>query len=78
MNLDPIPAIAACTGLYGLANYFRVNRLTIVSLIWGLGSCLIVLQTNSIVPVIVIHLTTCLVTEWLSIKYHMEMYVRRT
>jgi membrane protease YdiL (CAAX protease family) len=78
VHLDPIPALAACTGLYGLANYFRLNRLTIVSLMWGLGSCLIVLQTNSIVPVIVIHLTMCLVTEWLSIKHHMEMYVRRT
>ena len=78
LRLDTIPAIAACTGLYGLANYFRLNRLTIVSLVWGLGACLIVLQTDSLIPVIFIHLSMCLVTEWLSIKYHREMYVRRT
>jgi len=50
----------------------------VVSLAWGLGSCLVVLQTGSLIPVMVIHLCICLVTEWLSIKHHREMYVRRT
>jgi len=78
LHLDPIPAVAACAGLFALAHYFRLNRMTIVSIIWGVGSCLIVLQTGSLVPVILIHLSISLATEWFSIRNHKEMYVRRT
>lgn len=78
LHLDRVPVIAACAAFFGLTHYFRLNRMTIVSIVWGVVSCMIVLQTGSLIPVIVIHISISLVTEWLSIKYHMEMYVRRT
>ena len=78
LHIDRVPAIAACAALFGLAHYFRLNRMTVVSIVWGVVSCVIVLQTGSLIPVMVIHLSMALVTEWLSIKYHREMYVRRT
>ena len=71
-------AIIACTALYGLSHYFRRNRLTALSLLWGTGACLIVLQTGSLLPVMIIHLVLALSVEWLSIKHHREMYVLRT
>jgi membrane protease YdiL (CAAX protease family) len=77
-KLDVVPAIAACTALYSLIHYFRLNRLSTASVVWSVISCLIVLQTQSLWPSVIIHLTLCLSLEWLSIKYHMEMYASRT
>lgn len=77
-HLDEIPAIAACTALYGLTHYFKLNRMTPLSIIWSVISCYMVLRVGSLWPAIIIHLSLCLVIEWLSIKYHREMYVRRT
>jgi membrane protease YdiL (CAAX protease family) len=76
--LDPVPAIAASGALYSLIHYFRLNRLTIASVVWSVTSCLLVLHTDSLWPSVIIHLTLCLSLEWLSIRHHKEMYVRKT
>lgn len=77
-HLDEVPAIAACTALYGLTHYHRQDRMTILSIIWSVISCVLVLRTGSLLPAIIIHLSLCLIVEWLSIRHHKEMYVRRT
>jgi membrane protease YdiL (CAAX protease family) len=77
-KMDLIPAIAACTALYSLTHYFKLNRLTTLSILWSISSCYIVWHTGSLWPAILIHLSLCLSIEWLSIKHHREMYVRRT
>jgi membrane protease YdiL (CAAX protease family) len=77
-KLDPVPAIAASSALYSLIHYFRLNRLTIASVVWSVTSCFLVLHTDSLWPSVIIHLTLCLSLEWLSIRHHKEMYVRRT
>ncbi len=76
-KLDTVPAIVACTALYSLTHYFKLNRLTILSILWGSLACWLVLHTNSLWPAILIHLGLCLSTEWMSIRHHREMYVRR-
>ncbi len=78
LHLDEIPAIAACTALYGLTHYFKLNRMTTLSLIWSVIACYLTLNTGSLLPAILIHLSLCLTIEWMSIYHHKEMYVRRT
>lgn len=71
-------AIAACTALYSLTHYFKLNRLTTASILYSVAACYVVLRTGSLWPPIITHLVLCLATEWLSIRHHMEMYVRKT
>lgn len=77
-HLSETLAIATCTALYCLTHYFKMNRLTFMSIVWGVLAPIIVLRTGSLWPVIIIHLVLCLSTEWFSILNHREMYVRRT
>jgi membrane protease YdiL (CAAX protease family) len=77
-KLDIVSAIAICAALYSLTHYFRRNRMTIAGILWGVLSCHIVLLTESLLAVIIIHLAFCLFVEWFSIRNHVEMYVRRT
>lgn len=77
-HLPEILAIAICAALYCLTHYFKMNRLTFMSIVWGVLAPVIVLQTGSLWPVIIIHLVLCLSTEWFSILNHREMYIRRT
>ena len=77
-KLDIVPAIAISAALYSLTHYFRRNRMTIAGIIWGVLSCHIVLYTDSLLAVIIIHLAFCLCIEWFSLKNHVEMYVRKT
>ena len=77
-KLDPIPAIATSTALYSLTHYFKLNRLTFMSIIWSILSSCIVIETGSVLPAVIIHLALCLLVEWFSIKHHQEMYVRRS
>ncbi|MEO5906259.1 MAG: CPBP family intramembrane glutamic endopeptidase [Saprospiraceae bacterium] len=71
-------AIAASTSLYCLSQYFRRNRVSFFTIIYGIVACYITLKTESIFPTIITHLTLSLLMEWLSILHHREMYVRRT
>lgn len=75
---NDLVAVVGTTAIYSLSHYFKLNRITIASIIYGAISCYIVIVTESLIAPIVIHLSSCLFTEWLSIKHHREMYVRRT
>ncbi len=75
---NDVLAIAACTALYALSHYFKLNRITVTSIIYGALSCWIVLQTGSLIPVMVAHIALTLFVEWLSIRHHREMFVLRT
>jgi membrane protease YdiL (CAAX protease family) len=77
-HLNDVVAIAACTALYGLTHYFKLNRLTIFSIVYSVAACLVVLKTGSLWPPIIAHTALCLGVEWMSIRHHMEMYARRT
>jgi len=77
-QVNIVPAIAISAALYSLTHYFRRNRMTIAGIIWGVVSCHIVLYTDSLLAVIIIHLAFCLSVEWFSLKNHREMYVRKT
>jgi membrane protease YdiL (CAAX protease family) len=78
LHMGEIQAIVACTALYSLSHYFKQNRLTVLSMVWGVVACLIVLRTGSLLATIIIHLTLALSVEWFSIRHHREMYIRRT
>lgn len=71
-------AIVACTALYAMAHYFKRNRVSFFSFLYGALACYIVLYTGSILPVIIIHIVNTLANEWLSLKHHPEMYLLRT
>jgi len=71
-------AIGASTSLYCLSQYFRRNRVSFFTIIYGIGACYVTLRTQSIFPAIITHVTLSLLMEWLSIFHHREMYARRT
>lgn len=75
---NDVVAIAASTALYSLSHYFKLNRVTIASIIYGAVACYVVLITGSLWPPIITHIVLSLSVEWLSIKHHFEMYARRT
>ena len=80
MNFDgnePL-AIAASTSLYVLSQYFRRNRVSFFTILYGIAACIVTLRTQSIFPAIISLMTLSLLMEWLSILHHKEMYVRRT
>ena len=79
MNLqNEVTAIVACTALYALSHYFRLNRITFTSIIYGAIACYVVLKTGSLIPTMVSHICLSLFVEWLSIRHHKEMFVLRT
>lgn len=75
---NDVVAIIACTALYSLSHYFKLNRITITSIFYGAVSCWVVLETGSLIPTIVSHIALSLFVEWLSIRHHREMFVYRT
>ena len=75
---NDVLAIVACTALYGLSHYFKLNRVTIASFLYGALACYVVLETGSLLPVMITHIALTLFVEWFSIRYHFEMYARRT
>jgi membrane protease YdiL (CAAX protease family) len=77
-HLHDVAAVAACTALYSLTHYFKMNRLTVVSIIYSVAACYVVIETGSILAPMIAHVALCLSVEWMSIRHHMEMYVRRT
>lgn len=72
-GLGTLPAILVSTGIYALTQYFKRNRISVFSIPYGLVACYIVIQTSSILPVIIIHLSNALFNEWISIKKHPEI-----
>lgn len=79
MALDnDVLAIVGCTALYCLSHYFKLNRITVGSIIYGAVSCYVVLITDSLLPAMISHTAMSLFVEWLSIKHHREMFVLRT
>lgn len=66
-------AIIISTGIYALTNYFQKSRASWFSIPFGLVAGYIVVDTQSIWPVIIIHLCHALFNEWLSIRKHPEI-----
>ena len=77
-HLNEVLAIIAATAIYALAHYFKRNRVSFFSILYGALSCYMVLDTGSIVPGLVLHIVNALTIEWLSIRYHPEMYLLKT
>lgn len=75
---NDVVSIVAATALYCLGHYFKLNRVTIASIIYGAAACYAVLKTGSLWPPVITHITLTLLVEWLSIRHHFEMYARRT
>ncbi len=75
---NDVLAIVGCTALYSLSHYFKLNRISISSIIYGALACWVVLQTGSLIPVMVTHTAFSLFVEWLSIKHHREMFILKT
>jgi len=75
---NDVLAIAGTTALYSLSHYFKLNRISISSIFYSVLACWVVLQTGSLIPVIVAHTFLTLFVEWLSIKHHREMYILKT
>lgn len=71
-------AIIMTAGLYALTHYFKRNRSSIVAVIYGVLACIIVIDCESILPVIIIQIVNALSNEWLSIYFHPEMHARNT
>jgi len=70
-------AITATTSLYVLTHYWKLNRVTTSSFVWGVLACWMVYKLESMWPVIIIHLFNCLWIEWWGIIKHAEMHARR-
>ena len=68
-------AILICTGIYALTHYFKRNRSSFISIPFGLLACFIVIHTESILPVMIIHFINALFSEWLAISRHPEIRV---
>jgi hypothetical protein len=68
-----LSAVLISAGLYGLTHYFKRNRISVFSIPYGVLAGYVVITTDSLLPVIILHLSNALVTEWFSIKYHPEI-----
>ena len=71
-------AVVACTAIYSLAHYFKRNRVSFFAILYGALSCYMVIDTGSILPGLILHIVNALSVEYLSLKYHPEMYLIKT
>ncbi|HZV70759.1 MAG TPA: CPBP family intramembrane glutamic endopeptidase [Saprospiraceae bacterium] len=71
-------AILAATAIYALTHYFKRNRVSFFSIFYGALACYMVLDTGSILPVIILHIVSTLSLEWSSVRHHPEMYFLKT
>lgn len=69
-------AILISTGLYAMIHYFKDNRISILSIPYGLIAAYVTLDTGSLLPTIFMHAIGGLVTEWLAIYKHPELQFR--
>lgn len=74
-GLNGVFATIISTGLYAMTHYFKRNRISFFSIPFGLLACTIVIYTNSIIPVIIIHLANTYFSEWFSIRKHPEIKI---
>lgn len=70
-------AVLGSTGLYVMIHYFRDNRISWISLLFGLVGAWMTLACGSLLPAVLLHLVTSLTTEWFSIYSHPEMRMQR-
>lgn len=66
--------ISAC--LYAMIHYFKDNRLSIMSLPYGLIMAYVALDCGSLLPTILVQVIGTLVVEWLAIRHHPEIKVQ--
>ena len=72
-GLSDMMAIIISTGVYALTQYFQRSLVSIINILYGLLACYIVIDTNSLLPVFVIHLANALFAEWFAIWRHPEI-----
>jgi len=72
-GLSDMMAIIISTGVYALTQYFQRSLVSITNILYGLLACYIVIDTNSLLPVFVIHLANALFAEWFAIWRHPEI-----
>ncbi|MEP6795630.1 MAG: CPBP family intramembrane glutamic endopeptidase [Saprospiraceae bacterium] len=78
LHLSDALSIIAATGIYALTQYFKRNRVSFFSIVYGALACYMVLDTGSILPALILHIISTLSVEWLSIRHHPEMYFIKT
>jgi membrane protease YdiL (CAAX protease family) len=66
--------ISAC--LYSMIHYFKDNRISVMSLPYGLIMAYATLDSGSLLPTILVHVIGGLLTEWLAIRRHPETKVQ--
>ncbi|MFK8162871.1 MAG: lysostaphin resistance A-like protein [Lewinella sp.] len=66
--------ISAC--LYAMIHYFKDNRISVMSLPYGLIMAYATLDSGSLLPTIFVHVIGGLLTEWLAIRRHPEIKVQ--
>lgn len=66
--------ISAC--LYAMIHYFKDNRISVMSLPYGLIMAYATLDSGSLLPTILVHVIGGLITEWLAIRRHPEIKVQ--
>jgi membrane protease YdiL (CAAX protease family) len=66
--------ISAC--LYSMIHYFKDNRISVMSLPYGLIMAYATLESGSLLPTILVHVIGGLLTEWLAIRRHPEIRVQ--
>jgi len=76
-NDNLVLSIAATTSLYVLTHYWKLNRITTFSFIWGIFACYMVYRLHSLWPAIIIHVAVCLSFEWWGVVKHREMHAQR-
>ena len=76
-NDDLVLAITATQSLYVLTHYWKLNRITTSSFVWGTLACYMAYRLHSLWPAIIIHLAVCLSFEWWGIIKHREMHAQR-
>lgn len=69
--------IVIATGLYAMIHYFKNDRVSWVCIIYGLGLGYVTLKTGSLLPTIILHITSGFFTEWFAIWRHPEIKVQR-
>lgn len=72
-GLSDLTAILLSTGIYALSHYFKGSVKSFISIPYGVLACYIVIDSNSLLPVFIIHLSNALFTEWFSVRRHPEM-----
>ena len=74
-GFSAIYGVFISAAIYAMTNYFRQGRASWFSILFGLLAAYIVVDTQSIWPVIIIHICYALFNEWLSVRSHPEIRI---